>query len=250
MKKALSIILSALLALTTPVFAMASGTNPDLFGNPYLVTYADMENATGKNATPEDAEDSTWYGLYDSGEADHGKVFLMEAAGWKATTKELGIEYTFGENTQSLFHESLKTDSYYMFSYDYKNILTDKSALKLGGYFYFAPQVDAYHSVGDSGNDEWKDVPPASVDNWSTRTGIFGTGAKTSFKVKINAANAYTKSYIDNFYIIELAKIELNTPNPIKLDTNGTGVIYDRNMDSYFAVKGKFTYKNGVFAVI
>lgn len=126
-----------------------------------------------------------------------------------------------------------------MFSYDYKNILTDKSAIKLGGYFYFAPQADAYYSVTDSGSDEWKDVPPASVDTWSTRTGIFGTGSNTTFKAKINSANTYTKTYIDNFYIIELAKIELNTPNPIELDTNGTGVIYDRNMDSYFAVKGK-----------
>lgn len=99
MKKALALVLSTFLALATPVFATASSTNSDLFSNPYLVTYADMETATGKTATPEDSTDSTWYGIYDSGEADHGKVFMLEAAGWKATTKELGVEYTFGEKT-------------------------------------------------------------------------------------------------------------------------------------------------------
>ncbi len=240
MKRALAFVLGTLLAFATPMFAMASGTSADsdLLSNPYLVTYADMENATGKTATPDDSTDDIWHGIYDSGEADHGKVFMIEASGWNANTKGVGVEYTFGEKTQSLFHETLKPDSYYMFSYDYKNILTENSTIKLGGYFYFAPQVDAYYSVTDSGGDEWKDVPPASVDKWSTRTGVFGTGSKTSFSAKINTANTHTTTYIDNFSIIELAKINLNTPNDVKLDTNGTGIFYDRNMDSYFAVKG------------
>lgn len=205
--------------------------------SPYVVTQTDLENATGTMATPDDTSDSVKFGLYDSGESDHGMVYVIEAANWSAVTNgKTGITYTYGGTTHTLFNEALNTNSYYMFSYEYKNILTDSSKLKEGGYFYFAPQADAY--LNDDG-DDWIDIPPASVDTWSTRTGIFGTGSNESFKVKINNAGTYTTTYIDNFSITELAKINLNTPNSVKLDTEGTGVIYDRNLGSYFVVKGE-----------
>ena len=246
MKKIISLIMCVLFMLTIPMSAFAGGYGSnvgfeednldDTPFNPYIVTRLDFENASGTTATPENTTDSTKFGLYNTGDSEHGMVYMIEPAGYAAVSNgNTGITYKYSDETYTAFNEPLEADSYYIFSYEYKNVLTENSNASAAKYFSFAPMVETY-IYNDT---DWKDFPTPSIDTWSTRTGIFYSGNKTSFSVKINTEGSQTYTYIDNFSIIKLAKINLSSPNAVKLDTDGTGIIYNDAMNSYFALMGE-----------
>ena len=120
--------------------------------SPYVVTNTDLSGATGTTSNG-----TTTWGLYDSGEADHGMVYVIKSAGWSAISDgKTGITYTYNDKQYTLFDEPIEPESYYIFSYDHKSFPVEGvSSLNDGGRFTIAPTVKTYASGKD-----YRDIPP------------------------------------------------------------------------------------------
>ena len=167
--KALSLVLS-LAIFCMPLSATADGgygesaanvqdTIADETVSSYVVSSTDLENATGTTS-----DGTTTWGIYDSGEADHGMVYVIPNGNWAAISNgNTGVKYTYDFKQYTLFDEPIEPDSYYILSYDYKSfpIVSDdpnvtNSKLYDGGRFTLAPSVSTY--VTSSGTD-WRYSP-------------------------------------------------------------------------------------------
>ena len=242
MKRFIAAILSILVLSLVPMLALAEGFGEnsveakDDLDNEFVIADTNLENATGTMATPDNLEDKTIFGLFDSAEADHGRVYMIEPSNFAAIDNgKTGVTYAFSGKTQTLFNEPIDKNSYYIYSYEYKNILTDESKLKSGGYFSLAPKVDTF--LNEKGTD-WKDYVPASADKWTKRTKVFYSGEVESFSAKINTEGSYTKSYIDNFYLVKAASITLNAKNDVSL-AGSANIIDSGDVGSYVAPMGE-----------
>ena len=238
--KALSLVLS-LAIFCMPLSAVADGGYGESAGNvqdtiadetvsSYVVSSTDLENATGtmSNGT------TTW-GIYDSGDADHGMVYVIPNGNWSAISNgNTGVKYTYDSNQYTLFDEPIEPDSYYILSYNYKSfpIVSDdpnvtNSKLYDGGRFTLAPSVSTY--VTSSGTD-WRDFPPASDNKWSRHTTMFYSDQKTAFDGKINTAGTYTTSFIDNVKLVKAIKLDVYSPGNTKLSVDNTGLVYNEKL--------------------
>ena len=228
--KAISLTL-ALAIFCLPLSAAATD-NSVLYGDPnYVVGMTDLNDATGTES------DSTNFGLYDSGEEDHGKVFLVPSAGWMAIGNgKTGITYTYNSKTLTLFNEPLEKNSYYILSYDHKSFPAKGSTLNDGARFSIALPVIQY--VTSSGTD-WRDHPPASDNVWSRYSTVFYSENLTAFNGKINTLSTNTLSYVDNIKLVKAMKLEVYNPGGTKLDTDGTGLMYSEKLKGYFAEMGQ-----------
>lgn len=239
--KILSMVLS-LAIFCMPLSAVADGGYGESAGNvqdtiadetvsSYVVSSTDLENATGTTS------DGTTYGLYDSGEADHGKVYLIPSAGWLAIEKgRTGITYTYNSQNFTLFNEPLEADSHYILSYDHISFPENGSTLNEGARFSIAPTVEQFKNA--KGTD-WRDHPPASDNKWSSYSTIFYTGTQTTFNGKINTLNTHTLSYVDNVKLTKAIKLDVYNPGGSKLLVEGTGLLNAKDLTGYFAEMGQ-----------
>ncbi len=242
-RKRISLVLSTvMLCLQLAVPVSAQGGYIDNMGeaddklvgepvSPYIVTQTDLSDASGTTSNG-----TTTWGIYDSGEQDHGKVYVIPSADWWARENgNMGVTYTYNYQEFNLFDEPLETDTYYILSYDYKSLPNDSSKMSDGSRFYFAPMVDTYKF----GTDDYRDYPPASDNRWTKYVTVFNSGSQTEFNGKINTAATYTTSYIDNIKLVKATKLELNNLGDVKLSLDGTGLMYSEKLGGYFAELGE-----------
>jgi len=207
--------------------------------SPYIVTQTDLENATGTTS-----DGTTSWGIYDSGEADHGKVYVIKRDNWSAISNgNTGVKYTYNSNEYTLFDEPIETNTYYIFSYDHKSfpIVNDdpdvtNSTLNDGGRFTIAPPVSIF--ANEKGTD-WRNIPLASDNAWSRHTMIFNSESQTAFNGKINTLGTYTTSYVDNVKLVKAAKLDVYNPGGSELSLDGTGLMTSEKLGGYFAEMGQ-----------
>ncbi len=203
MKKIFSLALCLIISVCSSVSAWATYTennNSEIVGlSETYVAYNNFENCSGFSNRMKT------FSLFETNESN-GIVLKNDGTAWSAIDSDDRFQgtYTYEGTTNNIFRESIKQNTNYIVSFDYKYLSESSNQ------FSFAIKVPQFAS----GTTDYRHSIPVSTE-WTRYSIIFNSGNLTKMGVKINSLSCSVPFYIDNYSLTELTDLSINSASDV-----------------------------------